>query len=140
MTGSLEVALPPDQAFELFTPRGEESWTPGWTPRFPVNTDDDSAPGTVFQTTSAGSVTTWVVVRRTKGRHLKYARVVHGRNAGTVDVRLEPGKKRSTLITVTYDLTSLTDEGGRAIHSFASSYKDFLASWEKAIAHLLERS
>lgn len=136
MTGSLEVDLPPDQAFELFTPRGERRWVPGWEPRFPADSPDDSAPGTVFQTHSGGLTTTWVVVRRTRGRHLRYSRVVADRHAGTVDVRLEPKKKAST-VTVSYDLTALHESAGSDLESFASGFVSYLGSWQKAIAHLL---
>ncbi|WP_188191849.1 hypothetical protein [Nonomuraea sp. SYSU D8015] len=37
-TGRLPVALPPEEAFTLFTPRGEERWVAAWRPRFPVET------------------------------------------------------------------------------------------------------
>jgi hypothetical protein len=36
VTGRLRVALPPDQAFRLFTPRGEDEWEPQWKPQFPT--------------------------------------------------------------------------------------------------------
>jgi hypothetical protein len=44
------VALPPDQAFRLFTPRGEQDWARQWKPHFPASAVDDTAPGTVFET------------------------------------------------------------------------------------------
>src|SRR5436305_397346 len=39
LTGRLTVDLPPAEAYELFTPRGEERWVPGWRPRFPAAGD-----------------------------------------------------------------------------------------------------
>ena len=30
LTGHLTVTLPPEQAFDLFTPRGEQRWAVGW--------------------------------------------------------------------------------------------------------------
>ncbi|MBG0829921.1 hypothetical protein HS041_19320 [Planomonospora sp. ID67723] len=50
LTGTLTVPLPPEEAFHLFTARGEERWVEGWRPRFPVPVEDDTAPGTVFET------------------------------------------------------------------------------------------
>ena len=54
LTGTLHVAGPPDEAFVHFTPRGEIAWAPGWEPRFAQPTDDDTAPGTVFETGAQG--------------------------------------------------------------------------------------
>jgi hypothetical protein len=84
LSGRLTVALPPDRAFRLFTPSGEQDWADQWKPYFPAATADDSAPGTVFQTTAHDQTTTWVVVDRAWGRHIRYARVVPQATAGTV--------------------------------------------------------
>ena len=42
LTGRVAVALPPDEAYRLFTPLGEQAWAHGWSPRFPVPTADDT--------------------------------------------------------------------------------------------------
>lgn len=136
VTGSVQVDLPPEEAFGLFTPRGEQRWVPNWAPRFPVDTPDDSAAGTVFLTTSGGHRTTWIVVRRSRGRHLRYARVVEDQNAGTVDLRLESNKKGCT-VTVAYDLTALSESAGPALQRFADGYPGYLKNWEEAIRILL---
>lgn len=132
VTGSLQVELPPEEAFELFTPRGEEAWVPGWAPRFPAAAPDDSAPGTVFVTSSGGQVTTWITVRRTRSRHLRYARVVSDRHAGTVDVRIEP-RKAGSEVTVSYHLTALSESAGPDLERFADGFAAYLRGWEKAI-------
>jgi hypothetical protein len=36
-------------------------------------------------------------------------------------------------VTVTYDLTALTDAAGRDLDTFATNYDDFLHSWHQAI-------
>jgi hypothetical protein len=133
LTGRLRVAGPPARAFRLFTARGEEDWVPGWRPRFPVPTPDDTAPGTVFETTAHGRTTTWIVVDREPGRLIRYARVVPGVTAGTVTVELA-GAGRDTEVTVTYELTALSDAGEAEVREFAAGYGDFLRSWETAIA------
>lgn len=178
LTGRLHVALPPDQAFRLFTARGEQEWVAGWHPHFPVPTDDDTAPGTVFVTDR----TTWVVLDRTPGRHIRYARIVPTISAGTVSITVTPsaatpdpadsagagsagaglggagsagagsasagsagaglggagsGDAGGSDVTVTYDLTALTDATGRDLDAFAAGYPDFLRSWQDAIATAL---
>jgi hypothetical protein len=134
LTGRLAVALPPGEAFVLFTPRGEERWVAGWRPRFPVATGDDSAPGTVFGTEAHGETTTWVVTGREEGRRVSYARVTPGSRAGTVTVELAEDGRGGSVVDVTYELTALSPEGERTLREFAAGYAAFLASWEEDIA------
>lgn len=139
LTGRLHVALPPPEAFRLFTPLGEQDWAAGWAPRFPAPVPDDSAPGTVFQTAAHGTVTTWVVLDRQWGRRISYARVTPDDRAGTVTVALDAAAAGSTA-QVTYQLTALTIQARAALAEFAAGYPAFLRSWEEAIATWLHRS
>lgn len=134
LTGRITVALPPSQAFVLFTPRGEERWVPGWQPRFPVPTDDDTTPGTVFETAAGGELTIWVVLDREPGRRMSYARVTPGSRAGTVSVTLDDNADGGSTVEVTYVLTALSPDGERQLAEFAAGYTDFLTSWESAIS------
>ncbi|GAA3446167.1 SRPBCC family protein [Planomonospora venezuelensis] len=139
LTGTLTVPLPPEEALSLFTARGEERWADGWRPRFPVPTEDDTEPGTVFETGAHGEATVWVVLGRRSGRSISYARVTPGSRAGTVTVTLEPAGERgeASEVTVTYDLTPLTGEASRELEEFAAGYPAFLASWKAAIEAFL---
>ncbi|MFI9557760.1 SRPBCC family protein [Nonomuraea endophytica] len=137
LTGRLAVALPPEEAFTLFTPRGEEQWVAGWRPRFPVKTSDDSAPGTVFETDAYGERTIWVVVERERARRVSYARVTPGSRAGTVTVEVDADGQSGSTVRVTYGLTALTPEGQGPLREFAEHYPDFLQSWGVEIARHL---
>ncbi|MBO2450417.1 hypothetical protein J4573_25165 [Actinomadura barringtoniae] len=128
LTGHVNVPQPATDSLQLFTPRGEERWVPGWKPRFPEPAPDDTAPGTVFETTGHGETTTWVVIDRTPDR-VSYARVTPGSRAGTVTVQA-----RDTTVEVTYDLTALSAAAEPALEEFAAGYGDFLKGWEAAIA------
>jgi hypothetical protein len=132
LTGTLTVPLPPDQAFRLFTARGERDWVDGWEPRFPVPTQDDTRPGTVFETSGHGHTTIWLVIDRRPGRRIGYAQATPGSRAGTVTVELTPAGDHSE-VAVTYDLTPLTDAAARDLQTFAQGYPAFLASWQTAI-------
>jgi polyketide cyclase/dehydrase/lipid transport protein len=132
LTGTLEVALPPAEAFRLFTPRGEEDWVDGWQPHFPSDPVDDTEPGTVFETHAHGDEATWVVVAREAGRRISYARVTPGVRAGTVIVELQPTAGGSR-VTVGYELTALSDDGRAELDRFAEAYPEFLRSWQTAI-------
>lgn len=136
LTGRLTVPLPPDQAFHLFTARGEQDWVPGWAPHFPASVTDDGAPGTVFETHADGESTIWVVVDRIPGRHICYARVAPHSAAGTVTVTLDDVGGHSE-VTVTYALTALTDAANDHLHAFSEGYPDLLSTWQDAIAAAL---
>ena len=49
VAGQLELDLTPHEAIELFTPEGERSWAPGWSPVY-VDAEPNETPGTVFTT------------------------------------------------------------------------------------------
>jgi hypothetical protein len=132
------VRLPPgyEPALYLFTPRGEKLWADGWDPLFPAPAGDDTEPGTVFETFHGEQRTTWVVCAWEPGRYVRYARIAHGRDAGTVTVTLDdrtpPGESR--VATVDYDLTALSGEAADGLARFAADYPQFLRHWEEAIA------
>ena len=132
------VRLPPgyEPALFLFTPRGESLWADGWDPRFPAPDSDDTEPGTVFETVHGQQRTTWVVCAHEPGRSVSYARIAHGRDAGTVTVTLDDGTPpgESRLATVNYDLTALSGEAAAHLARFAADYPQFLRHWEEAIA------
>jgi len=138
VAGRLMVALPRDHAFRLFTPRGEQDWVPQWKPHFPAGAVDDTAPGTVFETRAHGQSTTWVVVDSTSGRRIRYARVTPQVDAGTVTVTLDDVNGQSE-VTVSYELTTLSDAANAHLHAFAAQYPAFLQSWEQDIAASLSQ-
>ena len=136
LTGRLRVALPPREAFRLFTPRGERDWAHGWEPRFPAAAPDDTEPGTVFETAAHGQHTTWLVTEREPGSRIGYARVSPGHQAGTVTVRLTAAGDGSE-VEVTYLLTALSEAARPQLADFADGYAAYLRSWQDAIAALI---
>ena len=136
LTGRIQVALPPGDAFRLFTPRGEQDWAHGWHPRFPAPAADDTEPGTVFETSAHGQHTIWLVTARENGKRISYARVTPGDQAGTVTVTLNPAGEYSE-VEVTYELTPLSSPADRKLTEFADGYPAYLRSWQDSIAALL---
>ncbi|MFE1828873.1 hypothetical protein [Streptomyces yangpuensis] len=109
---------------------------PGWEPVFPVGAPDDTAPGTVWLTSSDGEETTWLVASRNFPRSVSYARITPGARAGTVTVALAAAEGGSE-VTVTYDMTPLTPAAASALDEFVADYPSFIRSWERLIgAHL----
>ena len=133
LAGRIEVALPPAEAFRLFTPRGEQDWAHGWHPRFPAPAADDTEPGTVFETSAHGQHTIWLVTGRDTGKRICYARVTPGDLAGTVTVTVSPAGQHSE-VEVMYELTALTGIAEHKLAEFADGYPAYLGSWQDAIA------
>ena len=132
LTGQMRVALPPQEAYRLFTPSGEQDWAEGWQPHYPASASHDSAPGTVFQTDAHGQTTTWIVTDTAPGRSIRYARLIPDLDAGTVTVTVEP-TPGGTLAAVSYELTALSAAGDDHLRDFAARYPEFLQSWQDAI-------
>ena len=137
LTGRIQVGLPPDEAFRLFTPRGEQDWAAGWEPRFPAPASDDTEPGTVFETDAHGQHTIWVVLDRLWGTRICYARVTPGGLAGTVTIVVSAAGRHSE-VDVTYELTELNGAAGHLLRDFARTYPSYLQSWQDAIAASLD--
>jgi hypothetical protein len=136
LRGTVPVALAPADAMALFTPSGERAWAHGWDPSFPVATEDETAPGTVFST---GEAVTWVVASRDADRRVRYALVEPGRRAGTVEVACAVAADGTTIATVIYDMTALSAAGEEWLTGFAAEYDAFLEHWRAAIAAALGR-
>lgn len=132
VTGLVHLPMERAEAFPYFTPEGERAWAEGWDPRFPADTSDDSAPGTVFEIAHGDVRETWIVCAREQGKAMQYARVRPGSHAGTVSVALE-ADGAGCVATVEYRLTALTDHGLHELRHFASHYSTFLQHWETAI-------
>jgi hypothetical protein len=136
------VRLPPGIAvpLSLFTPEGERAWAAGWDPSYPAQAAarDDSEPGTVFQTRHGPHAGTWVVTGREPGRSIRYARVIADQDAGTVTVTLDRRSDSASehRVTVSYDLTALSEPGAAHLAQFAAGYPQFLAHWEQEILAL----
>lgn len=133
LTGHITVALPPGEAYRLFTPRGEQDWAPGWHPHFPAQAPDDTEPGTVFETRAHAQDTIWLVTSREPGRRICYARVTPAGLAGTVTVTISPSGGHSD-VEVTYDLTALTVAAEGTLREFTAGYPAYLRSWQDAIS------
>ena len=136
LTGRISVPLPPNEAFRLFTPRGEEDWAHGWHPHFPAPADDDTEPGTVFETSAHGKHTIWLVTDRQAGKRISYARVTPDDRAGSVTVVLSADGQHSE-VEVTYQLTALSEPASQELSEFADGYPAYLRSWQEAINALL---
>lgn len=133
-SGHLDVALPPEQAFPLFTPEGERSWVEGWDPRYAAGGRPDPEPGLVFFTAKAEGEALWMVTRYDpRERRASYVCVVPGHRAVLIDVAVLEGPDQGSRVQVTYDMTSLAADADAFVRAFADGYGAFLGEWDAAL-------
>jgi hypothetical protein len=133
------VEQPMAQAFHLFEPEGERAWAPGWDPVYVHPRDGAAAVGMVFTTEHGGEHTVWTMLRHepAEGR-VEYLRVTPGSRIGWVKVRCRPGGASRTTVSVTYELTALSEAGNGMLRSLdEGAFRDFLASWGVSIARAI---
>jgi uncharacterized protein YndB with AHSA1/START domain len=133
LTGIINVALPPEEAFRLFGPSGDRAAAEGWVPVFPSAPADGIQPGTVFTAAHGERHTTCVVVRHEPPTTIAYSVVTHGEWAGLITVTLRPSPEGSA-VTVSYELTTLVPEANSGLRSFAAGYRRYLDHWQDSIA------
>ena len=129
-SGTIQVPLPPSQAFDLFTAEGERLWAPGWDPRVLSES--------VFLTGHGGEETIWTIVEADQqaGR-LCYSRVSPGVRAGTVRVNLNPDGAESR-VEVSYDMTALGPNGVEAVTKMdADGFAAMLRDWQRLIGEAI---
>jgi hypothetical protein len=143
LSGTVKVALSPEEAFSLFTAQGMSAWRPSWEPWFPVEGNNLNEPGTVFQTEHNGDVSTWVVVRCEPELPIVYARgkldALAGLDirAGMVTITLDRQVDGLTEATIGYDLTTLKPEYNAGLDQYAAQYQQMLTDWEESISRVV---
>jgi hypothetical protein len=133
LSGTVEIALPPVQAFTFFTPTGERAWAHGWDPQFPNPGTDETEPGTVFRIDHGERASIWAVSHCDPGKSIGYVVTTPGERCGLINVSCRPSAAGTTA-TVSYDLTSLSPEADAELELFVAGYPSFLRHWEYAIA------
>jgi hypothetical protein len=149
-TGTVEVALPPAQALELFTAKGEIGWAPGWRPTFVEPASGEPVAGGIWLTEDRdadGGATQviWRVQRFDRtALEAEYLRIVPGDRVAVVSVACAPwltGGAVHTRATVSYRVTPLSAKGERGLAAFDdAAYTTMMAEWTRLIAaHLAAR-
>ena len=136
--GDFELALPPAEAFKLFTAEGERLWVPGWSPE--MLAPPPQARGTVFLTGEGAERTIWTVLESDPAKgSLLYSRVTPGSRAGVVEVVLAKAGDR-TRVQVGYDLTALSPEGEAALGAYQGArFTGMMEDWRTRIVAVLAR-
>ena len=135
---SFRLEAPLARVLPLFTAEGERSWAPGWEP---VILSGAQERGSAFATRShAGIETTWIVTdyRPVEGR-VSYARLAQGSNIGLVDVSCVACPDGSTVVSVRYTLTGVSEQGRAFVREFLepSQYSRMIEEWRTATSAAL---
>jgi hypothetical protein len=129
--------MPPTRAFDLFTPRGERAWVPGWDPVFLCPADGSLRRGATFLTQDEGepSPTIWLVTDLDVERlRVSYARLTPTSRAGQVDVEVTTHPRGGSRVQVSYAYTALTEAGNAYLADFTDEYyRGYIESWRDLI-------
>ena len=137
LTGSIILSLEPQEAFPLFSPKGEISWVPGWQPELLYPQGADWAEGQIFRTREEYGEGLWVVARLNPAEfYVRYNRFEPGRYVAIVEVGIIKVHNGSQ-VTVTYSFVGLSERGNKDIDGMSqSAYDEKLEHWsEWLIAH-----
>jgi len=134
-THTIEIAIPLDRCFALFTPLGETRWVPDWAPTFVYPASGEAEQGMVFVTNHGAETTLWTLVDYRPDRYYaRYSRVTPGSRSTIVEVRCSAGDDGRTSVTVDYTLTGLSEAGNQAIAAFCGdAYRAMIEEWRALI-------
>jgi len=134
-TGSILLPAAREQVFPFFTAEGERVWVSGWDPEYLHPGHPTNEAGTVFRTNHGGEETLWLVIRYEPDHGIAtYGRFTPGSRLGTVHVECAGESPSSTRVTVTYELTALSDRGAEVLQAMtADAYASMLDEWRDLI-------
>jgi hypothetical protein len=132
----IEVDLPVERGFMLFTPAGEALWVDGWRPTYLHPADGRTQAGMVFTTGEGDALTIWMLADFDRHAHRsRYVRCTPGSRTGFVDVACRAIHGRRTEVTVSYTLTALSAQGCEVLAEFEGErFAAMIDGWAKEIA------
>ena len=129
------VDRPVDEAFPLFTPRGEESWVPGWRPDYFAPEDGETQKDMLFATGEGNERTWWTCLAYEPEKHrVRYLRLTPESRAAFVEVRCKAHDVGSTMVTVGYDMQALGPSGDAYIETMTdAAFAAMIGDWPRLI-------
>lgn len=135
----IRVALPVDEAFLLFTPRGEEAWVPGWSPDYILPVTGETCMDMVFRTGSGEETTIWTCLEwQPERHHVRYLRTTPAQRVAFVEVNCH-AEGNETKAAISYGYVPLSAKGEEM--TAAMTQETFAASideWSVLIANYLK--
>lgn len=131
----ITVNRPLSEAMPLFTPKGEESWVPGWAPDYISPKSGDTCEEMLFVTSNDDETTYWTCLNwQPNDGHVRYLRLTPESRACFVDVQCRPDGPESTRVVVTYQMHAL-NSAGRAYMSDMTecAFAEMIDGWAQLI-------
>lgn len=140
-TTTLDLPVPPQRAFPLFTPEGEKMWAQGWDPEILYPGTGERREEGLFRTDAHGERTVWLILDcdAAAGR-AEYAVVAPATRAGVVTVTCRPLGTDSTRVEVSYRMTALSEAGNAHLAHFAAHYDELIGGWRPGLLRALEHT
>lgn len=137
-THEIRVALPVEEAFFLFTPKGEEAWVPGWSPDYISPKTGETAKDMIFRTGTGEDATTWTCLDWQPDRyHVRYLRTTPTLRVAFVEVNCR-AEENGTRAIVSYGYVPLTAKGEEMVAAMTQgTFADSINEWSVLIANYL---
>lgn len=131
----ITVDRPLAHAMPLFTPKGEESWVPGWEPDYITPKSGETCEEMLFVTSHGNETTYWTCLNwQPEDGHVRYLRLNPHSRVGFVDVQCSADGPEKTRVRVAYQLYALSDSGRRYLAEMTeSTFVEMIDEWAQLI-------
>lgn len=112
LVGTLTLAGPVDEVFQLFSPLGEKLWVPDWHPELLHPPEVTWQAGLIFRKREEKGDATWFVTRLDRAPHtVEYYRVEPGRYVARIEVSCAADAEQTTEASTVYEFIGLSESG-----------------------------
>ena len=134
----ITVDRPVSETLPLFTPKGEESWVPGWEPDYIAPETGETREEMLFVTSHGDETTFWTCLDwQPDDGHVRYLRLTPGSRVGFVDVRCRADGPDKTQVRVAYQLHALSDSGRAYLQDMTqSAFVEMIDQWARLIREM----
>jgi hypothetical protein len=134
-----QLCAPPPAVFELLCPVRETEWVNDWRPKLVLSDSGLAEPGCVFITPGIPEDALWLMTIYDPIEYrLEIIKVIPGVVIGRISIELAADGEDSSTADITYEYTSISDHGDRALGEFTKKhFNRFMKTWEKELNHFL---
>jgi hypothetical protein len=141
LRGGFRLSGPVNEVFPLFSPLGEKSWVPEWSPELIHPPGVSWQRGQVFRTREEQKEAVWIVTQLNPELHeVEYYRVEPGRYVARVAVLCTSVPEGQTEVHTEYDFVGLSESGNAEISAMdTKSYDAKMKRWQGRISDSLAK-
>ena len=134
----ITVDRPFSEAMPLFTPKGEESWVPGWEPDYISPESGETCEEMLFVTSHGDETTFWTCVDwQPEVGHVRYLRLTPASRVGFVDVQCRADGPDKTHVRIVYQLHALSHSGRAYLDEMTQGvFVEMIDQWAQLIREM----